>query len=634
MIELRNLALRRGAKALLTDTSLTIYRGSRVGVVGRNGSGKSSLFALLLGELTADEGEVDYPKNMHVGHVSQQAPTGSRPAIDIVLDGDTELRRIEAALQRAEAVNDGNRVATLHAELTDIDGYSARSRAERVLTGLSFSRAEMERSVDEFSGGWRMRLALAQALMARSEVLLLDEPTNHLDLDAVLWLEAWLRDYDGTLLLISHDRDFIDRTVDHVLAIENGQGTLYKGNFSDFEAIKILRLEQNQALHARQQRRVAEIQRFVDRFRAKATKARQAQSRLKTLERMERIELAHVDRPYRFEIPEPAKLPNPLLRLENAAVGYNGHPVVQRASLTLTPGKRIGLVGHNGAGKSTFIKLLAGSLVPLSGEMERSRGLTVGYFDQHQLETLDGRDTPLEFMHRVDPSTPAQRMRDYVGGFGFAGEMADAASENFSGGERARLVLAGLVWLAPNLLLLDEPTNHLDLDMRDALVSALQSFPGALVTVSHDQHMLRATTDELWLVNDGTVTPYSGDLDDYKDWLLGTTRRATAAPPDGLPTDGNSVETRKNQRQAEAERRKQRQPLKRQADKLEAKLEQLTHSKDAIEHKLGDPALYESNDRQRLNDLLVEQGRLKQDIDDTEAAWLETSVALEDFDQG
>ncbi|NKC14715.1 MAG: ATP-binding cassette domain-containing protein [Gammaproteobacteria bacterium] len=642
VIELRKLALRRGVKALLTDTTVTIRRGARVGVVGRNGSGKSSLFAMLLGQLPADEGELEMPCGLAVAHVSQRAPSGTRSALDTVLDGDHALRAVEAELLAAQSAQDGARIAGLHGRLEDIDGYTARARAEQILMGLGFDKAGIERPVDELSGGWRRRLSLAQALIAPCDLLLLDEPTNHLDLDAVIWLESWLAHYRGTLLVISHDRDFLDGVVDHVLSIEGGKGTMYRGNLAAYESQKAAHRAQQLAVYGKQQKRVAQIRRFVDRFRAKATKARQAQSRLKTLQRMEHIELAHSDRPYRFTIPEPAKLPTPLLRVEDAAVGYGSKTVVSGVRLTLTPGKRIGLVGHNGAGKSTLIKLLAGVLQPLDGIKESSRGLSVGYFDQHQLATLDPRDSPLDFMRRTDPRAEAQRLRDYVGGFGFQGDIADAASAHFSGGERARLVLAGLVWNAPNVLLLDEPTNHLDLDMRDALVEALQNFPGALITVSHDRHMLKATTDELWLVDGGTLTPFAGDLDDYRRWLSdrgdntrgGSTRGVDGAGADANPhaTAGVQSPHRRLQRQAEAAKRRERQPFKRQAEALEAKLEKLNTKRAQVEHALSDTALYSDENRGRLTGLLKEQNNLKEQIGKTEMAWFEAVEALEAFD--
>ncbi|MEM7407552.1 MAG: ATP-binding cassette domain-containing protein [Pseudomonadota bacterium] len=641
MIELRKLALRRGTNELFSDATLKVPRGASVGVVGRNGCGKSSLFALLLGQLHADEGDLDIPGDINIAHVAQHAPAGERSALDTVLDGDRELRTTETQLQRAEAAGDGLAIATAHGRLEDIDGYAAPARAATILLGLGFREAELALPVASFSGGWRMRLNLAQALIARSDLLMLDEPTNHLDLDAVLWLESWLSNYRGTMLTISHDRDFLDRISDHIVHFESGRVTLYKGDFAAFENQRAATLAQNRALFDRQQRQVAEIQRFVDRFRAKATKARQAQSRLKTLARMERIELAHVDRPFRFEIPTPQKLPNPLLRLEDAAAGYGERTVIDTVALNLTPGSRIGLVGHNGAGKSTLIKLIAGELQPRAGKREVSRGLSVGYFAQHQLEQLDPREGPLTHMRRVAPDEGEQRLRDYIGGFGFPGEMADSSCAHFSGGEKARLVLAMLLWSAPNLLLLDEPTNHLDLDMRDALTSALQRYPGALVSVSHDRHLLDSTTDELWLVHDGAVSWFRGDLDDYREWILKTDRAplpvaAQPTHPDNSHTTavrGASAAERKARRQAEAEQRSRRQPLTRRAAKLESDLETLQAARALVEDRLADPALYDDPHKAELKQILHEQTELKRRVDEIETIWLSVLEELESLDQ-
>ena len=637
VIELRQLALRRGLTELFSGATLTIPKGASAGIIGRNGCGKSSLLALFTGDLAADDGEYEIPRDLRIAHVSQHAPAGQRAAMDVVLDGDTELRAIEAVLSQAEAAADGNAIAIAHGRLEDIDGYAAPARAASILLGLGFRESELRHPVEHFSGGWRMRLNLAQALIARSDLLLLDEPTNHLDLDAVLWLEAWLKSYQGTLLTISHDRDFLDRITDHIVHIESNRVQLYKGNFTAFENQRAAALAQNRALYEHQQRHIADIQGFVDRFRAKASKARQAQSRLKTLERMERIELAHADRPFRFSIPEPSKLPNPLLRLDEVSAGYNGQAIIRDVRANLTPGSRIGLVGHNGAGKSTLIKLIAGELVPLSGQREVSAGLNVGYFAQHQLEQLDAREGPLAHMRRVAPRESEQRLRDYLGGFGFPANMIDAPCANFSGGEKARLVLAILLWSAPNLLLLDEPTNHLDLDMRDALTSALQDYSGALVSVSHDRHLLDATTDELWLVHDSKVEEFRGDLDDYRDWIMKTQRPITSADaadsspsPDSSSSSANSSTIdRKAQRRADAQTRSHRQPLQNEARKLERKMEALEARNSQIEQALADPTIYEANRKDALQTLLNERADNGKQLEQTESAWLEAQNRLE-----
>lgn len=637
MIEFRDLSIRRGRTELIGGATFTIPRGAAVGIIGRNGCGKSSLLALFTGGLAADSGELDVPRGLTLAHVSQEEPSGKRGALDTVLDGDVELRQIEAELAAAEARDDGHAIAHAHGRLDEVDGYAAHARAASILLGLGFTEAQLTLPVDEFSGGWRMRLNLARALIARSDLLLLDEPTNHLDLDAVLWLETWLSSYAGTLLVISHDRDFLDRITDHIAHIESQTIRLYKGDFSAFERQRAEILAQNRALYDRQQKRIAQIQGFVDRFRAQATKARQAQSRLKTLARMERIELAHVDRPFSFSIPQPEKLPNPLLRLDEVAAGYGDRVVIDKVRANLTPGSRIGLVGLNGAGKSTLIKLIAGELPPVTGQREESRGLNIGYFAQHQLDQLDLREGPLTHLRRIAPKEREQVLRDYLGGFGFPGEMADTACATFSGGEKARLVLAVLLWPAPNLLLLDEPTNHLDLDMRDALTRALQDFPGALVTVSHDRHLLDATTDELWLVHDGDVTVFSGDLDDYKDWLLKAARdnnaqqKAAARPTANTVTQlGNSPLDRKSERKAAAQARAQQQPLKKAANKLEREVEALTEASDALQSRLADTGLYEDGRKAELTALLQEQAQVAASLADAESKWLEV---LEQLDQ-
>lgn len=643
MIELRKLALRRGLTELFKDATLTIPKGASAGIIGRNGCGKSSLLALLIGELGPDDGEFEIPKGLRIAHVAQHAPSGPRAALEVVLDGDTDLRRIEAELERAELEEDGNAIATAHGRLEDIDGYAAHARAASILLGLGFRETELARPVESFSGGWRMRLNLARALIARSDLLLLDEPTNHLDLDAVLWLETWLRSYQGTLLTISHDRDFLDRITDHIVHIESSRVQLYKGDFSAFETQRADALSQNRALYERQQRQITEIQGFVDRFRAKATKARQAQSRLKTLARMERIELAHIDRPFRFAIPTPAKLPNPLLRLDAVDAGYGSTTIIADVRANLVPGSRIGLVGHNGAGKSTLIKLIAGEIAPQRGLREVSGGLNIGYFAQHQLEQLDPREGPLTHMRRIAPQEPAQRLRDYLGGFGFPGEMADAKCEKFSGGEKARLVLATILWSAPNMLLLDEPTNHLDLDMRDALTSALQDYPGALVSVSHDRHLLDATTDELWLVHDGAVRDFRGDLDDYRDWIM-TAQRAVSVPNGSdapsapvapvsaqAANDTSNAVDRKAERRAKAQARSLRQPLQNEARKLERQMEILAQKNAEIEVQLAEPSIYTDANKADLQTLLTQRASNAKTLEASESSWLEIQEQLEQF---
>ena len=629
MLKLTDLALRRGPHLLIEGASLTINPGQKVGLVGANGCGKSSLFALLRGELHADAGDVGLPAGWTIAHVAQHTPEGDREAIEFVLDGDHELRAVQAALAEADAAGDGLRHGELAGRLESIGGYQAESRAASLLHGLGFAPGEERRPVSSWSGGWRMRLALARTLMSRSDLLLLDEPTNHLDLDAVIWLEGWLAAYRGTLILISHDRDFLDAVVGQILHLADARLTLYAGNYSAFERQRAERLAQQQAAFERQRREVAHIHAFVERFRAKATKARQAQSRLKALERMELIAPAHVDSPFRFGFEAPRHLPRPLLRLDDIAAGYPGRRILDGVGLTLNPGDRIGLLGRNGAGKSTLVKVLAGALTPDSGRIEGAQHLAVGYFAQHQLDQLDPEASPLTHLRRQDPEATEQSLRDYLGGFGFAGDRALAPVAPLSGGEKARLVLALLIHLRPNLLLLDEPTNHLDLEMRLALAEALQGFDGALVLVSHDRHLLRVTADTLLLVDGGGVAPFDGDLDDYPAWLA-SRGAAAGAKPDGeplvTPKDGAD---RRQQRRDRADQRKTLGPLKTRLKSLEREIERLEAERGRLGELLADPALYEPAAKSRLLERLAEQREVESGLAEREAEWLALGEEIE-----
>ena len=552
LILLRQLTLARGARPLIEEANLQLHAGWRVGLVGANGSGKSSLFALLLGELHAETGDCEVPADWRIASVSQETPALEQPAIEFVLDGDRELREIEAAISRADDAHDGHALAELHARLDAIDGYAARARAATMLAGLGFETRDLARPVAAFSGGWRMRLNLGRALLSRADLLLLDEPTNHLDLDAVVWLERWLAQFRGTLLLVSHDRDFLDGCVTHVAHIESRHITLYSGNYSSFEEQRATRLAVQQAMHEKQQRAIAHMTAFVARFRAKASKARQAQSRLKALDRLEHIAPAHVDAPFDFEFPAPERSPDPLLTLEDASLGYAGRPILGSIQMSLRPGARIGLLGPNGAGKSTLVKTMAGELAPLSGRRLEGHGLKVGYFAQHQLEQLTPDASPLRHLQLAEPRTRELELRSYLGSFDFRGEMADAPVGAFSGGEKSRLALALIVRRRPNLLLLDEPTNHLDLEMRHALTRALAEYEGSLVLVSHDRALLRTVCDGFMLVADGSASEFDGDVDDYLAWLTGrkspsdndALRSIDDARPGGAPRAARHCERR------------------------------------------------------------------------------------------
>ncbi|MEK9826505.1 MAG: ATP-binding cassette domain-containing protein, partial [Methylotenera sp.] len=543
---------------------MQLHQGHKVGLTGANGAGKSSLFAMLRGELHPEKGDFEMPASWVVAHVAQETPALPLPAIEFVLDGDVELREIEAALLQAEAEHQGEQIAELHLRLSDIGGYSARARAAELLNGLGFSQSAMQQPVATFSGGWRVRLNLARALMCRSDLLLLDEPTNHLDLEAVIWLQS----YRGTLFLISHDRDFLDAIVNHIAHIELQTLTLYRGGYSDFERQRAEKLALQQAMFEKQQRKVAHLQSYIDRFRVQATKARQAQSRIKALERMEMISAAHVDSQFSFEFKAPLAAPDPLLVLDNMAVGYGGQALISRIELAVRPGERIGLLGKNGAGKTTLIKLLAEELAPLTGKRVEGKDLKIGYFAQHQLEQLRPDESPLQHMQKLDPQTREQEFLNYLGGFDFRGEMAMTPCAHFSGGEKSRLALALLIWTRPNLLLLDEPTNHLDLEMRHALTLALQDFQGAVILVSHDRALLRATCDQFLLVADGKAAVFDGDLDDYSQWLNAQRLQEKQAAQLDVPpkTSKNDRAQNKAERQA---RIAERRPLLKELEQLE-----------------------------------------------------------------
>jgi ATP-binding cassette, subfamily F, member 3 len=664
MIRISNLTLARGTKRLFDNANLTLFPGHKVGLVGANGIGKSTLFALMRGEMHQDSGELEMPPAWVIAHVAQHTPQSALSALEYTLDGDRELRVLEVELAKAEAAewhdeSEHEKLAAelshLHTRFEEIGGYAARSRAASLLSGLGFNEEQQELAVSTFSGGWRMRLNLAQALMCRSDLLLLDEPTNHLDLDAVMWIEDWLAQYRGTLFLITHDRDFLDAVVNQVVHVENQKLNQYSGNYSTFERTRAMQLANQQAQHIKQQRQVAHLHSFIDRFKAKATKAKQAQSRIKTLERMEIIAAAHVDSPFEFAFRKPAAAPRQLLHLKEAELGYESKTVLPHVEWRLFYGDKIGLLGPNGAGKSTLVKTLAGTLAQKKGGRYEGQGLKIGYFAQHQIEQLRTDESALMHFKRLDPTTREQEFRNFLGGFDFRGNRVEEPVGPFSGGEKARLALALIVWQKPNLLLLDEPTNHLDIDMREALAEALQEFEGTLVVVAHDRHLLKATADQLWLVADGEVKEFDGDLDDYKQWAKqyatakakgfkeyrdAKPKEARAEPAKSVPKPLPVLEItsvspadRKEQKRTEADARQRlaaaRKPLEKKLAELDTKLKALTAEKTNLETWLSDESAYTDEKKPQLQEMLKRQGEVAGAIGDVEWEWLATSEKLE-----
>ncbi|OCG39482.1 ABC transporter ATP-binding protein [Gilliamella sp. Bif1-4] len=637
MIIFDSIQVRRGVNLLLDNASATINPQQKVGLVGKNGCGKSTLFSLIKGEIQADAGTLSVPSHWQLAWVNQETPALDIPAIEYAIDGDREYRQLEKQLDIANEQNNGQQIAVIHEKLDTIDAWTIRARAATLLHGLGFSNEQLMSPVKSYSGGWRMRLNLAQALMCRSDLLLLDEPTNHLDLDAVIWLEKWLSNYQGTLILISHDRDFLDPLVNKIIHIEQKSLFEYTGNYSSFEIQRSTKLAQQQSLYESQQLKVAHLQNYIDRFRAKATKAKQAQSRIKMLERMELIAPAHVDNPFHFNFKPSEFLPSPLLMMDKVVAGYDDKIILEKIKLNLVPGSRIGLLGRNGAGKSTLIKLLAGELAPKEGHINLAKGVQLGYFAQHQLEYLRPDESPLWHLTQLaEPKNTEQELRNYLGGFDFQGDKVTEPVKTFSGGEKARLVLALIVWQKPNLLLLDEPTNHLDLDMRQALTEALIDFDGALVVVSHDRHLLRSTTDEFYLVHDHKVEPFDGDLDDYQKWLAEVQKTENQSNDEIQSikkenTNNVSAQDRKEQKRKQAELRAQMQPIKKQLQKEEQMLDKLTNQLKQIEEQLSDPAIYDASKKTELTALLLEQSQLKNQLEETELQWLELQQQLEAF---
>ncbi len=626
MLKFTDLALRRGALLLFEAVSFTVYAGHKVGLTGANGSGKSSLFSLIRGDLSADSGDFSKPAHWQIAEVAQETLLTPQRAVDFVMDGDHELRVVQEKLKQAEQSHDAAAISQCHVRLEEIDGYHAYSRAAKLLSGLGFIDADIDNPLSSFSGGWIMRLNLARALMCRSDLLLLDEPTNHLDLDAVIWLEQWLKHYRGTLLLISHDRDFLDSVVGHIAHVEQQGIRLYTGNYSAFEEQRAERLAQQQSSYIKQQQSIAHMQSFIDRFKAKATKAKQAQSRIKALERMQRIGPAHIDSPFRFRFKPPKAMPTSLLRIDDASVGYGETTILHHLNFSLIPAERIGLLGLNGAGKSTFIKLLAGELGLQDGQMNRAKDLKVGYFAQHQVEQLDPEASAMLTMQRLDEKLTERDMRTYLGGYNFSNDKVLQKVGSFSGGEKARLVLALIIWQSPNLILLDEPTNHLDLEMRLALNQALQGFEGSVILVSHDRHLLRSVSDELWLVDDGRLAPFNDDIDAYPRWLAN--KKSGKSNADQL-LGSNSSSTRQQDKQLQAEQRKLRQPQMKRLKRVEREVEKLSQKKLALEQVLSQSSIYEIDNKEELTETLAQQAIIQKDLQQLEEEWFELSEALE-----
>ena len=616
MLQVLNIVLKRGDRPVFDGASVTVHAGHSVGVVGRNGTGKTTLFDLILRRLTPEEGDVSYPRSWRVATLDQQIAPSSRRALDFVIDGDRGLRRVEARIERAERSGDHEALANLHASFEDMGGYDAHARAGAILHGLGFRGDDVHKTHREFSGGWRIRLNLARTLMAPSDLLLLDEPTNHLDLDASLWLETWLGRYPGTSLTISHDRDFLDAVCEEIVHVADGRTTLYSGNYSAYERRRAEDLIRQAALYERRQREIARIHQFANRFRAKASKARQVRSRLKALDRMALVAPVLAESPYRFAFPNPDNVPNPIISVDGASIGYDDGPILEDMTLRVYSRDRIGILGVNGAGKTTLLKVLAGQMGLLDGELERAG--SVGYFAQHQMETLDGRKSALgSLLNSPGGAVSEQAARDYLGGWGFSGDMATRSAATLSGGERARLVLALIARSRPSLLLLDEPTNHLDLDMREALAVALQEYDGALLLVSHDRHLLRECVDDLWLVGNGTVKRFADDIDAYAEMR----KRSEAKRQQGQ---------KRALRRKRAERRDALRPLREQRAALERDMERCGEELDELTTVLGAGATYELATPDSISEMLVRRGRLRKELARAEAAWLELQERIEE----
>lgn len=634
MIELKNLSIRRDGRVLFSNANLQIHPNFKVGLTGNNGTGKSSFFALLLGQLSADIGSVSVPANWQIGHMAQEIQATDRTAIDFVLSGDSVWYRLNQVINNPHDV-DQIKLADLHSQFDDIDGYAIPSKAKTIMAGLGFGADQENLPVASFSGGWRMRLNLAKTLMSRADLLLLDEPTNHLDLDAILWLENWLQGYDGTLIMISHDQAFLDNVVTSILHIEHQSMTLYTGNYSAFVKTRSERLAQHAQAVQKQEATKAHLEDFIRRFRAKATKARQAQARIKQLEKMTVLAPVIADNPFTFEFFEPVQLTSPLITLDNASVGYNQTPLIDKIDLQITPDTRIGLLGMNGAGKSTIIKAIVGDLPILSGTYKISQALTLGYFNQHQMDALDDDATPMLMLRRLAGQTPDDKLRAFLGSFDFRGDRIDTPSRLFSGGERARLTLALIVWQRPNVLVLDEPTNHLDLQMRQALSVALQNFAGAVILVSHDREMIALVCDELYLVHNGQCKPFDGDITAYSDWLANT-KKATILVQKNQDLPQQKLQattlTKDEIRKKNAKMRELTAPVRQKISDCEKQLINLGKKLTDIETALNDTALYEDTQKPKLLKILDEQTTLNNQLADTEDMLMNLMIELEQIE--
>ncbi len=628
MIRLQQVNLNLGSKEIFKEADLTVHDGHNLAIVGANGAGKSTLFKLILSELPLDQGELSMPKNWRIAHMAQEVAASTQTALDYVLDGHKAFRKIQKEMQAAEKAQDDMRLATLHGEFELIHGYDVSQLGKMMLAGLGFKPEQVDEPVSAFSGGWRMRLNLAKALIMPSDLLLLDEPTNHLDLDASLWLESFLQKYRGTLLLISHDRDFIDSVSNGIIHVHQQKLDLYSGNYAAFERRRAERLAQQQSMYEQQQEQIKHIESFITRFKAKASKAKQAQSRIKALERMEVIAAAHVDSEFQFQFPNADKHSDPLMTFTDVSIGYQDQTLLENVKFSLRPGDRIGLLGANGAGKSTLIKAIIGQLPLLSGDFYTGEYMEAGYFAQHQVDELELDISPMRHLQQLKAGASEQQIRNFLGGFGFLGDMAMETCESFSGGELARLALARIAWLKPNLLILDEPTNHLDLDMRHALTLALQNYEGAILVVSHDRHLLANTVDSFWLVHDGKVSDFDGDLEDYRAFIK---QSQLLVDDDDAASPANSIESKKDKKRREAEIRKKISPVKKLVDKLEAQLEKVQSKLDEQEQMLADTSLYEAKQKDKLQTVLSEQAQCKQQLAEIEENWMEKLEELEEL---